>query len=197
MTSFEYQRLPDKPNLTRMLLLLPQENREAPVECELVKYDLAKGGHQSQNYEALSYCWESEKKPDSVTLCGHAVSVTENLNMALKYLRDPQLTRVLWIDAICTNQESIEEKNKQIPLMGQIYAQASRVIVWLGGSQDGGDKALERICHFGQLDETPLVDSWVGEDVSLCSKLLDREWFRRIWVSETGGSSHQATHCLE
>lgn len=183
MPSFNYEGLSHKPTMTRMILLLPHEDREAPVECELVEYDLAKGGNRSQNYEALSYCWETGERPHSVSLGGKALSVTKNLNMALKYLRDPQLKRALWIDAICINQEDIAEKNKQIPLMGQIYAQASQVIVWLGGSQDCGDKALESIRHFGE-DDHYLANYWPEEDISLCSKLLDREWFRRVWVSE-------------
>jgi hypothetical protein len=37
-----------------------------------------------------------------------------------------------WIDAICINQENIDEKNEQIPHMGQLYSSASQVWVWLG-----------------------------------------------------------------
>lgn len=37
-----------------------------------------------------------------------------------------------WIDAICINQDDIDEKNKQVPRMGDIYSMASRVWVWAG-----------------------------------------------------------------
>jgi hypothetical protein len=41
-----------------------------------------------------------------------------------------------WIDAICINQEDIDEKNEQVPRMGQVYSSASQVWVWLGVSQE-------------------------------------------------------------
>lgn len=39
---------------------------------------------------------------------------------------------VFWIDAICIDQDNKEEKACQIPLMGEIYSRASRVLGWLG-----------------------------------------------------------------
>lgn len=38
----------------------------------------------------------------------------------------------LWVDAICINQNNNDEKTSQILLMGDIYATAQHVIVWLG-----------------------------------------------------------------
>lgn len=38
----------------------------------------------------------------------------------------------LWVDAICINQDDPAEKGRQILLMGEIYAKATQVIVWLG-----------------------------------------------------------------
>lgn len=43
------------------------------------------------------------------------------------------------MDAICIDQTSIDDKNQQVPLMGQIYASASQVLVWLGEPEEGGD----------------------------------------------------------
>jgi hypothetical protein len=40
----------------------------------------------------------------------------------------------LWVDAICIDQSnSTQEKATQIPLMGEIYSRAGRVLAWLGG----------------------------------------------------------------
>jgi hypothetical protein len=44
--------------------------------------------------------------------------------------------RVLWLDAICINQEDNAEKSIQVPLMRQIYQQASQVCVYLGEAKD-------------------------------------------------------------
>jgi hypothetical protein len=37
-----------------------------------------------------------------------------------------------WIDAICINQSDINERNEQVPRMGDIYSMASRVWIWMG-----------------------------------------------------------------
>jgi len=39
---------------------------------------------------------------------------------------------LLWIDAVCINQEDDAEKSFQVSMMGEIYYQADRVIIWLG-----------------------------------------------------------------
>ncbi len=41
---------------------------------------------------------------------------------------------VLWIDAICIDQSSIQERNHQVTMMGSIYSQAACVYSW----RDGG-----------------------------------------------------------
>jgi hypothetical protein len=37
-----------------------------------------------------------------------------------------------WIDAICINQDNLQERNEQVPRMGDIYSMASRVWIWIG-----------------------------------------------------------------
>jgi hypothetical protein len=37
-----------------------------------------------------------------------------------------------WIDAICINQNDLNERNEQVPRMGDIYSMASRVWIWMG-----------------------------------------------------------------
>lgn len=58
--------------------------------------------------------------------------VPRNVFFALQYLRHEGNTRTLWIDAICINQEDLDERSEQVVHMLQIYKNASRVIVWLG-----------------------------------------------------------------
>jgi hypothetical protein len=40
--------------------------------------------------------------------------------------------RVLWIDALCINQDDDAERVHQVGIMGSIYRQARQVLVWLG-----------------------------------------------------------------
>jgi hypothetical protein len=65
--------------------------------------------------------------------CNHkSVSVTRNLVEALRTFRHTRKSRVLWADAICINQQDLEERSLQVQLMTRIFSDASRVLIWLG-----------------------------------------------------------------
>lgn len=71
-------------------------------------------------YEVLSYVW------------GDATdTVTRSLFDAIFYIRQAT-ERVLWVHALCINQMDLEEQAEQVLHMQHIYADASRVIVYLG-----------------------------------------------------------------
>lgn len=40
--------------------------------------------------------------------------------------------RRLWADAVCINQEDLNERTSQVELMGRIFASAHRVLAWMG-----------------------------------------------------------------
>ncbi|KAK6827041.1 hypothetical protein RU639_004503 [Aspergillus parasiticus] len=195
MSSGLYKSLPLEPNATRMVRLLPDKEKNAEIECELFTYDLTEVEGGKHIYEALSYVWSGDQEGSAeqrkeMKLHGHTVAITANLHAALVNLRDHQLERVLWVDAICINQEDMDEKSKQVPLMRTIYAQADRVIVWLGEAFEHGDKALETLRDLaeskamrGKGSDTKLSEL----DREACLKLLQRKWFRRIWVLQEAG----------
>ncbi|KAH7392687.1 heterokaryon incompatibility protein-domain-containing protein [Pyrenochaeta sp. MPI-SDFR-AT-0127] len=124
-------------NLIRIVQLYPGLDDE-PILCSLTVVDLAK----AESFEALSYCWGSVVSTRPIFCGGHPFSPTENLFAALKQLRLPSRVRCMWIDAICINQNSILERNQQVPLMRQIYHKAKQVVVWLGDEDDTTALAL-------------------------------------------------------
>ncbi|KAJ5740799.1 heterokaryon incompatibility protein-domain-containing protein [Penicillium malachiteum] len=174
MSIFTYPSLQEPGNPTRMIRLMPHTRSDAPIECKLFNYNLLEGGGRAHMYEALSYCWQSNVRSETVRLNGIPFSVTKNLHTALSYLRDRQLERILWIDAICINQDDSDEKSKQIPLMRMIYAQAGQVIVWLGDGTDNGDRALSQIQHLAEASGVQMVSN-IAEDYESCLKLLQRD----------------------
>jgi hypothetical protein len=120
MSQYSYSPLRSEHNSIRLLRLLPSEDDAAPIQCELFEYTL----HDSRShhlYEALSYVWGdlADKRP--ILMHGHIFSVTVNLQAALLRLRNHAMQRVLWIDAICINQDDQEEKAYQIQAMANIY----------------------------------------------------------------------------
>ena len=123
----------------RLLSLDPANELEAPITGTLSSAHL----EDKAPYEALSYTWgspfEGQVLEDGmIVLNGISLSVTGNLFHALRRLRDSEDERVLWIDAICINQQDEMEKSSQVGQMSKIYSSASRTIVWLG--EDSEDK---------------------------------------------------------
>ena len=122
------------PSCIRLLTLLPGKSG-TPLKCELAKLDNPTPG----SYEALSYAWGSVSTSDDIEICeatnpdqtGGSLPITRNLFDALQRLRT-EAPRLLWIDALCINQDDLEEKGNQVARMGHIYRNASRVVVWLG-----------------------------------------------------------------
>ncbi|KAL5323657.1 hypothetical protein ACEPPN_008197 [Leptodophora sp. 'Broadleaf-Isolate-01'] len=119
-------------DLIRLLKILPG-SAPSIVECELVVVRLDK----APPYEALSYVWGNPELLDYVVCNGQRKSVTTNLGIALKHLRLRDETRLIWVDALCINQEDVDERSSQIKLMRDIYTQTWRVVVWLGEDPDG------------------------------------------------------------
>ena len=68
----------------------------------------------------------SLKMTDSSGQDAGYIPITKNCASAIEALI-PMGVRYLWIDAVCINQSNIPEKQLQIPLMGEIYSQASLV----------------------------------------------------------------------
>ncbi|KAE8358705.1 heterokaryon incompatibility protein-domain-containing protein [Aspergillus caelatus] len=184
MSQYKYSLLPQRPETIRMLVLLPSEDNTTQIQFQLVDYTLPTSGTEDHSYEALSYVWGSEDTPQFILIDGQTLPVTENLYTALLYLRQHQLERLLWIDAICINQGDEDEKAQQIQFMPMIYGQASQVIVWLGEPADHSDKAFEMIRLAADDESSEDKPTDIQQEMNHASivKLLERPWFRRIWV---------------
>ncbi|KAE8153767.1 heterokaryon incompatibility protein-domain-containing protein [Aspergillus avenaceus] len=201
MLSFPYSPLLYGTRTTRMLRLLPSEDVTAPIECQLFNYSLleTKGRHL---YEALSYVWGSNENPQMMRVDGVEVFITQNLYAALMHLRNAQLERILWVDAVCINQRDNEEKSEQIGFMQMIYGYADRVVVWLGEAEDNSDEAIEHIRVAAEDNSPTHIPSPMGEaraklfDHNACLKLLQRPWFERTWIlQEVGLARNIAIMC--
>ncbi|KAL8381601.1 hypothetical protein RB595_005742 [Gaeumannomyces hyphopodioides] len=198
----------------RLLRLMPHKDKEAPIRCQLFEYSLQEPGQGIHLYEALSYAWGSQKNKQPIhvqsndksggssatpsTGNDHCLLVTANLREAFTRVRNRLFERVLWIDAVCINQGDDGEKGRQVQFMAKIYANASRVIVWLGEAIDGGDQALEAIRmaaqeqYMGSTIYRPGRQATCAQESANSSgdetnqqailKLLERPWFQRIWV---------------
>lgn len=92
---------------------------------------------EAGGYEAISYVWGNTMKSRRIVCDGAEMFITESLFDALMRLRHLHRQRRLWADQICIDQDSLEEKAIQIPIMNVIYRNADHVLVWLGGDESG------------------------------------------------------------
>ncbi|XP_014555772.1 hypothetical protein COCVIDRAFT_64178, partial [Bipolaris victoriae FI3] len=188
------------PDSIRLLRLLPSEDETAPIQCELFHYSLQESGRRTHPYEALSYVWGRADNPQSIFVrehdptSGNGLPVTQNLHAALARLRYSLFERIIWIDAVCINQNDDREREQQIQFMAKIYALANRVIVWLGEVAEDSDQALHWIrAAGGTMPQIPLCD---GMSQQAVTALLQRPWFRRIWVlQEVAAARHILVMC--
>ncbi|KAH7129923.1 heterokaryon incompatibility protein-domain-containing protein [Dactylonectria estremocensis] len=200
--SYQYSPLSEPRNI-RVLVLEPASRTTHPIKCSFREISLGRADDDAFRYEALSYTWGAPKGTRPILCMGQTILVTPNCESALVHLRQSFKPRNLWIDAICIDQQSVSEKNQQVPLMGDIYRCASTSILWLGPANNPKfSAALRHAARYGAAGQgvrrafrtiRPSKSSgehesqWearilsVGESekiVALCAN----EWFFRMWT---------------
>ena len=133
-----YTTLDHSKHEIRVVRLLPGLD-SSPVRCCLKVVFL----EEQPRYEALSYVWGTCKENVDISMNNAVLPVTQNLHAALTSLRFPYSERVLWVDALCINQEDRDERSSQVSIMGHIFREAHRVLVWLGDSDTSASEGLE------------------------------------------------------
>lgn len=95
-------------------------------------------------FRALSYTWgpaldpiaEEQDRINTMFIIrnGKQLDVTKNAFDACLYLSNSDIyqNQHFWIDAICINQGDLQERARQVLLMGEIYSNALEVVIWLG-----------------------------------------------------------------
>ncbi|KAI0599877.1 heterokaryon incompatibility protein-domain-containing protein [Biscogniauxia sp. FL1348] len=141
MTISPYSPLDSGRGEVRVLDLQPDPDYGSLVKCSMRVARL----EDRPVYEALSYTWGCKGAGQSILLDGIVFPVFENLEAALRRLRRPRQARTLWIDALCINQDDIEERGAQVKLMRDVYEIATQVNVWLGEPTAGAEIGLNRL----------------------------------------------------
>ncbi|KAL5327565.1 hypothetical protein ACEPPN_005265 [Leptodophora sp. 'Broadleaf-Isolate-01'] len=193
---YRYEPLNSKAKEVRLLKILPAMNREVErLELTIFRVSLEE---VTGLYFALSYTWGDPKHTSEVWLNGHKLQVTANLESALRRIRSCDGSVLIWADAICINQEDLDERSQQVLYMREIYSGAREVIAWIGLQEsDREEIALDfvqelgtRFCGDG-FQVTEATSEWIRRNTSpgfetcawmaLC-ELLQRPWFDRIWI---------------
>ncbi|KAK8017028.1 hypothetical protein PG993_015217 [Apiospora rasikravindrae] len=158
-------------------------------------------------WKALSYAWGTTTTYSRIKIGKRFIKISNNLDGALRRLRckndegpsGPGFR--LWVDQICINQENLEERSQQVQLMYNIYEKAEKVLVWLGPDPDKiAEKATFALRQVASLDDTQIsriLREGLGSfeptiELEHLKTLLDRPWFRRLWVAQEVGTDTPA-----
>jgi Heterokaryon incompatibility protein (HET) len=189
----------------RLLRLLPGDDLET-IQCSLEPCTLDAVEHI--DYEAISYTWGILGHSASIKLEGFLLPIQANLHAFLRVLQLRNTPRILWVDAICIDQNDVQDKNVQVPLMEKIYSRASKVLVWLGPHRDGSELVFD-FCNqserpppghelYSPTKATHDIEGMRSGDVisDAIEALFYREYWQRSWIIQEVLLARRLTiHC--
>lgn len=181
------------------------------LQFDLIEVDLA----NNPVYDALSYTWHLEEQSNAtsgvdsefggfINCNGMKLGVTTNLRDGLLRLEQLRQETLIWIDAICINQQDPEERSAQVNMMGHIFRSARTVVVWLGEPRsDHHVQAIKETIQF--MERLPSIKEQYSESVSEYEEaaaatlremtspayrsdwlsmglFFAQKWFQRCWI---------------
>jgi hypothetical protein len=126
---------------------------------------------------------------------GVEMSVAGELYSALKRLRKTDVELRIWVDALCINQSDVAERNEHVKMMGDIYAKAEGVKVWLGEEVGMQEMAMRVLDGVNQKFDELFGGGWDGDrgrvqyDFINDERMTALDWdalaelLNRAWVS--------------
>ena len=203
-----YRRLDQPKNEIRLLKIHPME-KQAPsaqkngmVSCSMEVRSL---DDETLKFDALSYVWGEAMQTMPILIDNKMFLVTRNLFDALVSFRENNVVPgLLWVDAICINQQNSLERNHQVTLMARLYRQAEQVHIWMGPEtkytavlfdklEDCGGDVLRP--GWSIMNAIHLADVESGSIHGLLD-LLTRPWWSRLWVvQEAELAQNPRVHC--
>ncbi|KIE03655.1 Heterokaryon incompatibility protein 6, partial [Metarhizium majus ARSEF 297] len=174
MDRYQYEPLPPDGKHIRLAVLHPR----ASPRPEDIRITIHHTPLEARPFMALSYVWGDASDRLDVAVAqsttdaaARRLSVTANLAEALGHLPYADSHIVLWVDAVCINQQDLDERARHVSLVAEIYASAERVLAWTGPSAPGSNVAvnlLQRIADSvdpdpGSRAPRPRESQWTRE----------------------------------
>ena len=108
---------------------------EPSITCEFFHHYI----DDAPSYSTLSYTWEIPGLDPNLA----AWIRTHGIFLANQ-------GHLFWIDQLCIDQTSAKERGQQVLLMKEIYANSSKLFVWLGPGSEESTLALEMMNRAGK-----------------------------------------------
>lgn len=205
MDQYQYEPLPTPEHIRLVTIQAGRFDDDILLSFDTVAF----ASDERPSYDALSYTWDthSGSRLLHIVVKGMAQTMHISCNLAdiLLYLRYADRPRVMWIDALCIDQNNDVEKGPQVARMGQVYRSAERISIWLGREENDSTRALNTMLWIGskvtvdwarlsvslrpECVEPDFQDVNKGvplrpEDTKAIYHLLCRRWFQRLWIRQ-------------
>lgn len=199
------EHAPGKP--IRLLEILPCLDDTSTVRGVLTHTTL----EAAPRYIALSYEWGSPERAEDdgvlrlvrpywpgLMVNGLARDARPNLLRILRLLRSriEESQPAIWVDAICINQQDVDEKGHQVAIIGEIFANARDVVVGLNDTSGTAEQGIEYLSKIaaaanarGSQDREP--ERAMSDAVAFLEQanawdavfgLFSDTWWQRMWV---------------
>jgi hypothetical protein len=200
---YEYQ-----PLNAHEIRLLRLRRREGILRHDICTFNL----DNIPRYVALSYTWGAPSPTFGFAVNGNkSLRIRQSLHNFFQVYHNDDLyeEEYMWVDQLCINQSSIEERNHQVSMLSSIYRGASHVLAWqqlqhwmnvlpgldLGTHTEGdptsASKAVKKL-----LQDTYFSRLWVVQETMLAREVyvvigngrISFEQLRKAWALATGES---------
>ena len=158
-------------------------HEDLSIEIKTARHD------EEHHYSALSYVWGTDPSDVEIEVVGRhsgTMKITRTLYEALQHQqwsKPRNLSRQIWVDAICINQNDLDEKGQQVRRMRDIYREADKVVVWLGPAAYDSDIAMDFIHDISvEKIDRQVANKKLGTAWRALVTLTRRPWFTRRWI---------------
>lgn len=209
---FIHETLPHDKQAIRLIKV------ESCLEFGLISCSLKTTTIDQAAYTALSYTWGPSEPMTEILLNSQRFLVRKNLWDFLNFARHYRYLKfwndnapdLVWVDAICIDQQNNTERNHQVRLMSEIYRCAKTTLMWLNPAnrtQQFGCRSLDveacsqsrvacdimkqrnfkrQIDMIHSLINSELVTlSDLSKAIHFCNvleEILEHEYWTRVWI---------------
>ncbi|KAI0534532.1 heterokaryon incompatibility protein-domain-containing protein [Xylaria digitata] len=176
---YQYEELqPPQFRLVRVL-----HTKMSAIKCDIIHESLA----NPPPYICISYAWgdADDKRPIQIDNANIYISV--NVFEAIDAVRRRRGEVLVWIDALCIDQQNRDERSQQVQLMAEIYEKAEEVAIWLGQHEDDSELAEEFLKDIAIARDPEKIRSLLSAPARLRAIgavvcLFQRDYWKRLWV---------------
>ena len=164
----------------RLLQLFADEQGSSRIRC---RFSVVNLDDLPFHFRAISYVWgDSAPKDEAWFDDGTHLNITASAGAILRSIIKSATDRYFWIDALCINQQDVDERSLQVQLMYDIYSSAERTIAWTGEPSEDSEAALDFVIvlfkAIRELFQREVPITWIS-----LTSMEDCQWPSPNWTA--------------